>query len=92
MYAAPEDPILFAGSFSIRKCEAVEIIFAKKKLMSGGIGGPVINDMIGYADDIIFSYKPRQMVIFIGKTDLPHESGKPDSIFHRTRRFFFANK
>lgn len=88
MYASPKDPILFVGSSSIRKWDDVEITFAKKKVMNRGIGGSVINDIIRYADDIIFPYKPRQIVIFIGENDLPDEASTPDSILNRTQRLF----
>ncbi len=88
MYAAPKNSILFVGSSSIRKWDDVEITFAKKKVMNRGIGGSVINDIMRYADDIIFPYKPRQIVIFVGENDLPDEASTPDSILNRTQRLF----
>ena len=88
MYAAPKNPVLFVGSSSIRKWNDVEITFAKYKVMNRGIGGAVINDIIFYANDIIFPYKPRQIVLFVGENDLPDSTSTPDSILNRTQRLF----
>ncbi|MES2777000.1 MAG: GDSL-type esterase/lipase family protein [Bacteroidota bacterium] len=88
MYAAPKNPILFVGSSSIRKWDDVEITFAKYKVMNRGIGGAILNDIILYANDIIFPYKPRQIVMFVGENDLPDEASTPDSILNRTKRLF----
>ncbi|MEO7309991.1 MAG: GDSL-type esterase/lipase family protein [Chitinophagaceae bacterium] len=88
MYASPKNPILFIGSSSIRKWDDVEITFAKYKVMNRGIGGAILNDIIYYANDIIFPYKPRQIVLFVGENDLPDAASTPDSILTRTKNLF----
>lgn len=70
MFAPPQEPILFVGSSSIRKWDDLERTFAKYTAMNRGIGGAVTNDIIYYADDIIFPYHPRQIVIYVGENDL----------------------
>lgn len=88
IYAQPESPVLFTGSSSIRKWDDLEISFASYKAMNRGIGGAVINDIIFYANDLIFSYKPRQIVLYIGENDLGDEASTPDSILARTKHLF----
>jgi lysophospholipase L1-like esterase len=86
IYAPPEHPILFIGSSSIRKWDDLERTFAKYKVMNRGIGGAVVNDITRYANDIVFPYHPRQVVIYVGENDLVDEQSTADSILVRTRR------
>lgn len=86
IYNPPANPILFVGSSSIRKWDDLERTFASYVVMNRGVGGAVINDMIGYANDLIFSYHPRQIFIYVGENDLVDKSTTADSILQRTKR------
>ena len=88
MYKAPEHPVLFVGSSSIRKWDDLEITFARYSALNRGVGGTVINDIIFYANDIIFPYHPKQIVLYVGENDLPDEASTPDSILNRTKTLF----
>jgi len=83
MFAPPEHPILFTGSSSIRKWDDLERTFASYVAMNRGIGGAVTNDIIYYADDIIFPYHPRQIVICVGENDIVEKGTTADSVFNR---------
>jgi lysophospholipase L1-like esterase len=57
--------------------------------MNRGIGGAITDDITFYLNDIVFPYKPRQMVLFVGENDVPSAS-TPDSILANTKRLFSA--
>jgi lysophospholipase L1-like esterase len=86
IYAPPDHPILFIGSSSIRKWDDLERTFANYVVMNRGIGGAVVNDISNYANDIVFPYHPREIVIYVGENDLVNEQTTADSIFLRTER------
>ena len=63
-------PILFVGSSSIRKWENLRESFPGFPVLNRGFGGSTLTDVIRYADEIIFPYKPKQVVIYCGENDL----------------------
>jgi len=88
MYAPPAHPILFTGSSSIRMWGSLQKDFPEHTVLNRGIGGAIVNDMIFYANDIIFPYHPRQIVLYAGDNDVPDEKTTADSILARTKRLF----
>jgi lysophospholipase L1-like esterase len=80
MFAAPQHPIVFTGSSSIRKWDDVEYTFAAYTALNRGIGGAVTNDIIRYLNDLVFKYQPKQIVIYVGENDLVVKKSKADSI------------
>ena len=66
----PKHAILFAGSSSFRLWKNLPDYFPGKTIVNRGFGGSSIPDMIRYANDIIFPYQPRQIVIYCGENDL----------------------
>ncbi|HEY8957905.1 GDSL-type esterase/lipase family protein [Chitinophaga sp.] len=83
MYAAPEHPILFVGSSSIRKWDDLERNFSRYVVLNRGIGGAETNDITYFANDIIFPYHPRQIVIYVGENDLTNEAATADTLLQR---------
>jgi len=65
-----KNTILFVGSSSFRKWTDVQSYFPGYKIINRGFGGSTLPDMIRYAGDIIFPYKPKQIVIYCGENDL----------------------
>lgn len=88
MYKAPARPVLFVGSSSIRKWDDVEYTFAKYTALNRGIGGAFINDIIYYADDLIFAYQPKQIVLYVGENDVVNAQNTADTIFNKTLRLY----
>ncbi|MDF3078444.1 MAG: family lipase [Sphingobacteriaceae bacterium] len=89
LYSPPANPILFVGSSSIRKWDYVQRAFGEYDVMNRGIGGAITDDITFYLNDIVFPYKPRQIVLFVGENDVPSAS-TPDSILAKTKRLFSA--
>ncbi len=65
-----QHPILFIGSSSFRKWEDLQGAFPGYPVLNRGFGGSTLPDVIRYADDIIFPYYPKQVVIYCGENDL----------------------
>ncbi|MEO6723355.1 MAG: GDSL-type esterase/lipase family protein [Ferruginibacter sp.] len=68
--APDKNAILFVGSSSFTKWTDVQDYFPGYKIINRGFGGSSLPDVIRYADDIIFSYEPKQIVIYCGENDL----------------------
>src|SRR5437868_10457850 len=88
IYEHPAHPIVFTGSSSIRKWKTLQVAFGPYNVLNRGIGGAVIADIDRYANDLIFTYEPRQIVLYVGENDLPDAAATPDSILKRSVRLF----
>ncbi|HEX3602300.1 MAG TPA: SGNH/GDSL hydrolase family protein [Lacipirellulaceae bacterium] len=67
--AAPQDPILFVGSSTVRLWQTADA-FPGLPVINRGFGGSTIDDVNHYADRIVFKYKPRVIVFYSGDNDL----------------------
>jgi lysophospholipase L1-like esterase len=56
--------------------------------MNRGVGGAVTNDIIRYANQIIFPYRPRQIVLYVGENDLVEKGVTADTIFNRFKNLY----
>lgn len=65
-----EGKILFVGSSSIRTWKNIEDYFPGYDIVRRGVGGSHLEDIIYFADRIVFPYKPRQIVLYEGDNDL----------------------
>ena len=66
----PKHAILFVGSSSFTKWTNVQEYFPGYTIINRGFGGSTLPDVIHYAKDVIFSYQPKQIVIYCGENDL----------------------
>lgn len=70
LHVPPSHAILFVGSSSFTKWTDVQDYFPGYTIINRGFGGSSLPDVIRYADDIIFPYDPKQIVIYCGENDL----------------------
>ena len=85
----PANAILFAGSSSFRKWTDVQDYFPGYTIINRGFGGSSLTDLIYYADDIIFPYQPKQIVIYCGDNDLASsDTITPQIVFDRFKELF----
>jgi lysophospholipase L1-like esterase len=68
----PKHEILFVGSSSFHFWTDVQDYFPTHPIINRGFGGSTIPDVIRYANDIIFPYEPKQIVIYCGENDLAY--------------------
>jgi lysophospholipase L1-like esterase len=66
----PKNAILFIGSSSFTKWTDVQDYFPGYTIINRGFGGSTLLDQIRYANDIIFPYQPKQIIIYCGENDL----------------------
>ncbi len=66
----PKNAILFVGSSSFRMWKDVSDYFPNHTIINRGFGGSSLPDVIRCANDIIFPYQPKQIVIYCGENDL----------------------
>jgi len=66
----PKQAILFVGSSSFNYWKKMATSFPNHKVINRGFGGSSIPDVIQYANEIIFPYSPRQIVIYCGENDI----------------------
>lgn len=64
-----ENPILFIGSSSFTMWKDVQLYFPGYSIINRGFGGSTFIDVIYYINDVVFPYKPKQVVIYCGEND-----------------------
>lgn len=68
--APPANAILFVGSSSFTMWKDVQDYFPGYTIINRGFGGSTLPDVIRYANEVIYPYKPKQVVIYCGENDL----------------------
>lgn len=68
--APPKNAILLIGSSSFTRWNDVQAYFPGYVLVNRGFGGSSLPHLIHYANDIIFQYQPKQIIIYCGENDL----------------------
>jgi len=85
----PTHAILFVGSSSFNYWKDVQDYFPGYTIVNRGFGGSSLPDVIRYANDIIFPYQPKQIVIYCGENDL---AGSDDitgkAVYTRFKKLF----
>lgn len=85
----PANPILFVGSSSFRLWPDIQSYFPGYTILNRGFGGSNLLDVIRYADDVIFAYHPKQIVIYCGENDIASsETVSADTVHNRFRQLF----
>ncbi len=85
----PQHAILFVGSSSFTEWKDVQDYFPGTKIINRGFGGSSLPDVIRYADDIIFPYRPKQVVIYCGDNDFGFSDTVTAAIvFSRVKQLF----
>jgi lysophospholipase L1-like esterase len=84
-----KDAILFIGSSSFTKWQDVQNYFPSHTIINRGFGGSSLPDVIRYADDIIFPYQPKQIVIYCGENDLAgSDTVTAQLVFYRFKQLY----
>ncbi len=85
----PKHEILFVGSSSFTKWTDVQDYFPGYPIINRGFGGSSLPDVIRYADEIIFPYHPKQIVIYCGENDFAaSDTVSAQTVFFRFKQLF----
>ncbi|NUO62300.1 MAG: hypothetical protein HOQ11_03495 [Gemmatimonadaceae bacterium] len=66
----PKGAVLFVGSSSIRFWETLAADFPGLTVINRGFGGSRMDDLLRYADRIVFPYQPKAIVMYEGDNDI----------------------
>ncbi len=66
----PTNPILFIGSSSFTKWVDVKNYFPGYTILNRAFGGSSLPDVIYFAEEVIFKYNPKQIIIYCGENDV----------------------
>jgi len=87
--APAKNSILFIGSSSFTKWTDVQSYFPAYPIINRGFGGSTLPDVIQYANEIIFPYHPKQIVIYCGENDIASaDSITAPIVFERFKQLF----
>jgi len=85
----PKKAILFIGSSSFTKWVDVQDYFPRHTIINRGFGGSSLPDVIRYANDIVFPYQPKQIIIYCGENDIAgSDSITSKIVFNRFKQLF----
>jgi len=85
----PKNAILLIGSSSFTMWKDVQDSFPNHTIVNRGFGGSTLLDQIRYANDIIFPYEPKQIVIYCGENDLASsDSVSAQMVFDRFKKLY----
>lgn len=66
----PHGTHLFIGSSSFTMWTNIQQAFRGYPILNRGFGGSSLPDLIRYAEEIIYPYHPKQIIIYCGENDL----------------------
>lgn len=84
----PVNHVLFVGSSSFRLWSNLQDDFKGYQIINRGFGGSSLPDVIRYADDIIFPYQPKQIVIYAGENDIASDTVDSKMVAERFKTLF----
>lgn len=84
-----KNAILFVGSSSFTMWKDVQQYFPSHVIINRGFGGSSLPDVTRYANDIIFAYQPKQIVIYCGENDVAgSDTISAQTVFWRFEKLF----
>ncbi len=83
----PKRAVLFVGSSTFTKWTDVQDYFPKHVIINRGFGGSSLPHVIDYANDIIYPYHAKQVVIYCGENDFTGNA-TADVVVSRVQKLF----
>ena len=87
----PVNAVLFIGSSSFTIWKDMADYFPTHTVFNRAFGGSTLLDQLYYADEVIFKYQPKQIILYCGENDLASSDAvNADSVYNRFVRLFTA--
>jgi len=81
--------ILFVGSSSFTRWTDVQTYFPSYPIINRGFGGSTLVDQIRYVNEVVYPYRPKQIVIYCGENDLAaSDTVSARTVYNRFRQLF----
>lgn len=77
----PKDPIVFAGSSTIRLWTGLRTDFAGHNVINRGFGGSRLDDLVYFSPQIVLPYKPKAIVVYSGENDIEAKESAESTLF-----------
>jgi lysophospholipase L1-like esterase len=84
----PKNAVLFVGSSTFTNWKDVQKYFPNHVIINRGFGGSSLPHVINYANDIIFPYHPKQIVIYCGENDFTNPGTTTEMVVLRVKQLF----
>jgi lysophospholipase L1-like esterase len=84
----PKNAILFIGSSTFTNWKDAQKYFPNHVIINRGFGGSSLPHVINYANDIIFPYHPKQIVIYCGENDFTNPGTTTEMVVLRVKQLF----
>ena len=78
-------PILFVGSCLLLYGRILPSIFPGKNILNRGFGGSNFEDLLYYADRVIYPYKPSKVFVYEGDNDIA-QGESPEKTLQRAKK------
>jgi lysophospholipase L1-like esterase len=65
----PKKAVLFIGSSTFTNWKDVQTYFPNHVIINRGFGGSSLPNVINYVGDVVYPYRPKQVVIYCGEND-----------------------
>lgn len=69
LHFPPKKAVLFVGSSTFTNWKDAQNYFPNHVIINRGFGGSSLPNVIAHANDVIFPYQPKQIVIYCGEND-----------------------
>jgi len=79
--------VLLIGSSSFTKWTDVQSYFPDHSILNRGFGGSTLPLLIAHSEDVIFRYKPKQILVYCGDNDLLRAS--PQHVLEDFQTLYF---
>lgn len=81
--------VLFVGSSSFTLWTDVQKYFPSVPIINRGFGGSSLADLLRYKEEVIFKYKPKQVVMYCGENDFAaSDTVSVQTVVNRFRQLF----
>ena len=84
----PKNATLFVGSSTFTNWKDAQKYFPNQVIINRGFGGSSLPHVINYANDIIFPYDPKQIVIYCGENDFTNPGTTTEMVVDRVKQLF----
>lgn len=84
--------IVFTGSSSIRRWTTLNRDFPGLPVLNRGFGGSVANDLVVYADTVVFRHRPKVLVVYTGSNDINAKLTPKEALADYTKFLTLVNE
>lgn len=82
-----KNKVVFVGSSSFTRWDDLETVFKDYHAINRGFGGSTLEQANEYINELVFAYKPKQVVVYSGENDIA-EGASAEQTYNRFITFY----